>query len=185
MPFHRYSHCCAQGEGATGGSGRERRHFGLFGVRRRMFDQGDVRLVILKLISEKPSHGYEIIKAIEDRLGGAYAPSPGIVYPALTLLEEEGLIRVETTDGPRKVYAITPEGETVLQRNRGMVEAIFGRIAAINARHGGGPAPQIVRAMENLKLALRLRLSQGPLGAEQVARIANLLDEAAKSVEGS
>ncbi|HWX13948.1 MAG TPA: PadR family transcriptional regulator, partial [Methylocella sp.] len=85
MRFRRYSHSCAQGEGATS-SGRLHRHFGLFGGRRRMFDQGDVRLVILKLISEKPSHGYEIIKAIEDRLGGAYAPSPGIVYPALTLL---------------------------------------------------------------------------------------------------
>ncbi len=118
MRFHRYSHCCAQGEGATGGGGRERRHFGLFGVRRRFFGQGDVRLIILKLISEKPSHGYEIIKAIEDRLGGAYSPSPGIVYPALTLLEEQGLIRVETTDGPRKLYAITPEGETELERNR-------------------------------------------------------------------
>ncbi|MGB8898579.1 MAG: PadR family transcriptional regulator, partial [Methylocella sp.] len=159
--------------------------FGLFGARRRFFGQGDVRLIILKLISEKPSHGYEIIKAIEDRLGGAYSPSPGIVYPALTLLEEQGLIRVETTDGPRKLSAITPEGETELERNRAMAEEIFARIAAINARHGGGPAPQIVRAMENLKLALRLRLSQGPLGVEQVARIASLLDEAAKSVEGS
>jgi DNA-binding PadR family transcriptional regulator len=136
-------------------------------------------------ISQKPSHGYEIIKAIEDRLGGAYAPSPGIVYPALTLLEEQGLIRVESTDGPRKLYAITPEGNAELERNRGMAEEIFARIAAINARHGGGPAPQILRAMENLKLALRLRLSQGPLSVEQVARIANLLDEAAKSVEGS
>jgi DNA-binding PadR family transcriptional regulator len=183
--FHRYSHCCAQGEGAAGAGGRGQRHFGLFGARRRFFGQGDVRLIILKLISEKPSHGYEIIKAIEDRLGGAYSPSPGIVYPALTLLEEQGLIRVETTDGPRKLYAITPEGETVLERNRGLIEEVFARIAAINARHGGGPAPQIVRAMENLKLALRLRLAQGPLGAEQVAKIANLLDDAAKSVEGS
>ena len=134
MRFHSYSQSCAQGEGAAGGGGRMHRHFGLFGHRRRMFDQGDVRLVILKLISEKPSHGYEIIKAIEDRLGGAYAPSPGIVYPALTLLEEQGLIRVESTDGPRKLYAITPEGETVLERNRGLIEAIFGRIAEINAR---------------------------------------------------
>ena len=185
MRFHRYSHCCAQGEGAIGGGGRLHRHFGLFGARRRFFGQGDVRLIILKLIGEKPSHGYEIIKAIEDRLGGAYSPSPGIVYPALTLLEEQGLIRVETTEGPRKLYAITPDGETELERNRAMAEDIFARIAAISARHGGGPAPQIVRAMENLKLALRLRLAQGPLGAEQVARIANLLDEAAKSVEGS
>jgi DNA-binding PadR family transcriptional regulator len=185
MRFHRYSHSCAQGEGATGGSGRLHRPFSLFGGRRRMFDQGDVRLVILKLISEKPSHGYEIIKAIEDRLGGAYAPSPGIVYPALTLLEEQGLIRVESTDGPRKLYAVTLEGETVLERNRGLVEAIFARIEEISARHGGGPAPQILRAMENLKLALRLRLSQGPLTGEQVAKIANLLDDAAKSIEAT
>src|ERR1019366_4305093 len=138
MRFHRCSHCCAQGEGTTGGGGRMHRPFGLFGPRRRMFDRSDVRLVILKLISEKPSHGYEIIKAIEDRLGGAYAPSPGIVYPALTLLEEQGLIRVDSTDGPRKLYAITPEGGTLLERNCGLVEAIFGRIAEINARQGGG-----------------------------------------------
>lgn len=184
MHFHRFSHSCAQREDAYG-SGERHRRFGLFGGRRRMFDQGDVRLVILKLISEKPSHGYEIIKAIEDRLGGAYAPSPGVVYPALTLLEEQGMIRVESTDGPRKLYAITPDGETLLERNRGLVDAIFGRIAEINARHGGGPAPQILRAMENLKLALRLRLSQGPLSAEQVAKISDILDAAAKGVEGS
>ena len=182
MQFHRYSHCCAPGEGAQGGG---RRYSGFFGARRRMFDQGDVRLIILKLISEKRSHGYELIKAIDDRLGGAYAPSPGIVYPALTLLEEQGFIRFESTDGPRKLYAITPEGETVLERNGGLVEAIFARIAEIGARHGGGPSPQILRAMENLKLALRLRVSQGPLSAEQVARIANVLDGAAKDIEGS
>ena len=78
-----------------------------------------------------------------------------------------------------------PDGETVLERNRGLVEAIFGRIAEISARHGGGPAPQILRAMENLKLALRLRLSQGPLNAEQISKISEVLDVAAKSVEAS
>ena len=183
MRFHRYSQCCAQGEGSTGGGGRMHRPFGFFGGRRRMFDQGDVRLVILKLISEKPSHGYEIIKAIEDRLGGAYAPSPGIVYPALTLLEEQGFIRVESTDGPRKLYAITQEGGSVLERNRALVEAIFGRIADINARHGGGPAPQILRAMENLKLALRLRLGRGPLSEAQITAVTAALDAAAVTVE--
>jgi DNA-binding PadR family transcriptional regulator len=182
MRFHRYTHCCPPGESAAGGSWSQ---FGFFGARRRMFDQGDVRLVILKLIGEKPSYGYELIKAIEDRLGGAYAPSPGIVYPALTLLEEQGLIRVESTDGPRKLYAITPEGVAVLEQNRGLVDSIFDRIAAMNARYGGGPSPQILRAMENLKLALRLRLARGPLSAEQVAKIANLLDDAAKEVETS
>lgn len=150
-----------------------------------MFDQGDLRLVVLKLISEKPSHGYEIIKAIEDRLGGAYAPSPGVIYPTLTLLEEMGAIRVQETDGPRKLYAITSDGEALLRQNAAAVEAIFGRMADINARHGGGPAPQIVRAMENLRTALRLRLFRGPLNAEQLAEISKILDAAAKAVEES
>jgi DNA-binding PadR family transcriptional regulator len=180
MRFHTRSYTCAQNDHAS--SSRLHRNLGLFRFRRRWFGQGDVRLIILKLISEKPSHGYEIIKAIEDRLGGAYSPSPGIVYPALTLLEEQGLIRVESTDGPRKLYAITPEGERELERNRAAAEEIFARIAEINARHGGGPAPQILRAMENLKLALRLRLSQGPLSGEQIEKIAKLLDDAAKNV---
>jgi DNA-binding PadR family transcriptional regulator len=100
----------------------------------------------------------------------------------LTLLEEQGLIRVESIDGPRKLYAITPEGERELERNRAAAEEIFARIAEINARHGGGPAPQILRAMENLKLALRLRLSQGPLSGERIEKIAKLLDDAAKNV---
>jgi DNA-binding PadR family transcriptional regulator len=148
-----------------------------------MFAQGDLRYVVLKLISEKPSHGYEIIKAIEDRLAGAYSPSPGVVYPTLTLLEELGQIRVQETDGPRKLFAITPEGEAALEQNRALVDSIFGRIAEISARHGGGLAPQILRALENLKTALRIRLSRGPLTADQVAAIASTLDDAAKAVE--
>jgi DNA-binding PadR family transcriptional regulator len=167
-----------------GAFGLFRRH-GRPGGRQRMFEQGDLRFVVLKLISEKPSHGYEIIKAIEERLGGAYAPSPGVIYPTLTLLEEMGAIRVQETDGPRKLYAITPEGEDTLRQNQAAVEAIFGRMADVNARHGGGPAPQIVRAMENLKTALRLRLSHGPLSAGELAEIANALDAAAKAVEAS
>ncbi|HTV31935.1 MAG TPA: PadR family transcriptional regulator [Methylocella sp.] len=183
MHFHHFAHSCSQGEGF--GAGGSHRHFRLFGRRRRLFDQGDIRLILLKLVSEKPSHGYELIKEIEQRLGGAYAPSPGIVYPALTLLEEEGLIRVESTDGPRKLYAVTPEGAALLEHNRGLIDAIFGRIDEVNARHGGGPAPQILRALQNLRLALRLRLSQGPLSAEQVSHITAILDSAAREIEAS
>lgn len=150
-----------------------------------MFGQGDLRFVVLKLISEKPSYGYEIIKSIEDRLAGAYSPSPGIVYPTLTLLEELGHIRVQEAEGPRKLFAITSEGEAALEQSRALVESIFGRMAEINARHGGGAAPQIVRAMENLKTALRLRAARGPLSAEQAATIARILDQAAKDVEAS
>jgi DNA-binding PadR family transcriptional regulator len=189
MRFHPYFHAFAHGgghreAGSIGGFGLFRRQ-GRPGGRPRMFEQGDLRLVVLKLISEKPSHGYEIIKAIEERFGGAYAPSPGVIYPTLTLLEEMGAIRVQETDGPRKLYAITPEGETALRQDQATVESVFDRMADIKARHGGGPAPQIVRAMENLKTALRLRLSRGPLSPEQLAEIAQVLDAAAKAVESS
>jgi len=160
------------------GSGM-RRHTG----GHRPFDQGDLRYVILKLISEKPSYGYEIIKAIEDRLAGAYAPSPGIVYPTLTLLEELGFIKVQETNGPRKLFAITPEGEEALAQNRATVDAIFARMAEINARRGSQQAPQLVRAWENLKTALNLRVGRGPLTEDEIARIATLLDEAAKGIE--
>ena len=80
----------------------------------RFFDQGDLRLVILALLAEQPRHGYEIIKAIEERLGGAYAPSPGVVYPTLTWLEELGYAEVQSAQGNRKLYAITAEGRAFL-----------------------------------------------------------------------
>ncbi len=185
MRFHPYFRSFAQGEGQCGPDNG--RPYGMFGRpgRRRMFEQGDLRFVVLQLLSDKPSHGYEIIKAIEDRLGGAYAPSPGVIYPTLTLLEEMGAIRVQETDGPRKLYTITPEGRELLRQNAATVEAIFSRMADINARHGGGPAPQVVRAMENLRTALRLRLSRGPLSDQQVMEMASILDAAAKAVEAS
>ena len=148
----------------------------------RVFDQGDLRWVILKLISEKPSHGYELIKAIEERLGGAYSPSPGVVYPTLTLLEELGYAAVAQSEGPKKAYAITPEGLAVLEANKAAVEAIFQRMSAI-AERGGGMAPQIVRALENLHVALRLRLQRGKLTDQQIADVAAALDAAAATVE--
>jgi len=149
----------------------------------RVFDQGDLRYVILKLLSEKPSHGYELIKEIEDRLGGAYSPSPGVVYPTLTLLEEMGYAQVAQSDGPKKAYAITPEGLAVLEANKASVEAILQRMSAIAERRGGGLAPQIVRALENLNVALRLRMERGKLTDQQIADVAAALDAAAATVE--
>jgi DNA-binding PadR family transcriptional regulator len=159
------------------------RAFGRHGSQDRLFEQGDLRFVVLKLISEKPSYGYEIIKAIEDRLAGAYAPSPGTVYPTLTLLEELGYIQVQETDGPRKLFAITPAGEAALEQNRAVVDAIFARMAEINLRRSGHQAPQLVRAWENMKMAMNLRVARGPLTPEQIDKIAQILDEAAKTVE--
>lgn len=149
----------------------------------RVFEQGDLRHVILALIAEQPRHGYELIKEIEDRLGGAYAPSPGVIYPTLTLLEELGFVTPSPGEGARKAYAITAEGRAELERNRATVDAIFKRMGEVAARAGGGPDPRIVRAMENLRLALRLRLERGKLSEAQIADVAAALDAAAATVE--
>ena len=149
----------------------------------RFFAHGDLRLVILNLIAEKPRHGYEIIKAIEEQVGGAYSPSPGVIYPTLTLLEELGHVTVSVGDGAKKLHAITAEGRAYLEAHRPSVDALLARMEEASRVHGGGPAPQIMRAMENMKLALRPRLSRGPLSEEQINTVAAAIDLAATSVE--
>lgn len=151
----------------------------------RMFDHGDLRLVILQLVAEKPRYGYEIIKAIEEKLAGAYSPSPGVVYPTLTMLEELGYATVSASEGSKKLYGITAEGTAFLEANRATLDAIAARIAEVSAAQGGGPAPQIVRAMQNLRLALRMRLTRGPLSEEQIHAIVAILDAATIDVERS
>ena len=180
---HDHGHRFARGEhgpdrfGFGGG-----RHGGGFG-RGRFFAQGDLRLVILHLIAEKPRHGYEIIKAIEERVGGAYSPSPGVIYPTLTMLEELGQVAASAGDGSRKQLEATAEGRAFLQANRPAVEALLARMDEAGRLHGGGPAPQVARAMENLKLALRMRLGRGPLTEDQANAVAAALDAAAVAVE--
>jgi len=161
------------------------RHFGRGGRGMgRPFDHGELRVVILALIAERPRHGYEIIKEIEDRLGGSYAPSPGVVYPTLTMLEELGSATVEERGG-KKLYTITPQGQAELAANRAGAERVMARMRDIGAAHGGGRAPQLVRAIENLKLALRLRERNGPLTEEQLRSIVSAIDTAAISIERS
>ncbi|MGE0743301.1 MAG: PadR family transcriptional regulator [Hyphomonadaceae bacterium] len=158
------------------------RHGGGF---RRMFEHGDLKFVVLTLIAEQPRHGYDIIKQIEARVGGAYAPSPGVIYPLLTTLEEMGLAELSASEGAKKLYAITEQGRAELASNKPSVDALFERIAAARESFASGRAPQIVRAMENLKLALRLRMEHGPLSEAQVQAVADALDAAAQAVERS
>jgi DNA-binding PadR family transcriptional regulator len=189
MHTHKMRSRCVRGPGRgetewadwRGAGRRWGRHHG--GGMRRMFEQGDLRIVVLALIAEQPRHGYEIIKEIEHRLGGAYAPSPGVIYPLLTMLEDMGLAQLAASDGAKKLYAITPEGEAELAANKANVEALFARIAAMRESYSGGRAPQIIRAIENLKLALRLRMESGPLSEAQVQAIAAAIDSAAQAIE--
>jgi DNA-binding PadR family transcriptional regulator len=169
------------GEHRHGGHHRHhgRRHGG------RLFDYGELRLLVLAMIAEQPRHGYELMKAIEERAGGSYSPSPGVVYPTLAWLEDMGYAAVEAEGAGRKSYRITAEGEAFLTANRAAVDEALSRVSSAGA--GGRdsvPAP-IIRGMENLKLALRLRFKRGPLEQNVVETIAAALDTAAQTVERS
>lgn len=101
----------------------------------RMLAQGDLRLLALALIAEQPRHGYEIIKVLEDKTAGWYAPSPGVVYPTLTYLEEAGYVTAEAS-GAKKLYTITGEGREYLEQNRAFVDAVLERLARVGERAG-------------------------------------------------
>jgi DNA-binding PadR family transcriptional regulator len=175
------------GWGGFGGGGG--RGFGGFGGpdfgqgRERMFDSGELRLVILALLAEKPSYGYEIIKAIEERLSGGYAPSPGVVYPTLTLLEEEGFATVSDAEGGKKLYTVTEQGQEYLKTNQATIKAIFGRMEKAGKAFGRGRSPQLMRAIANLMFAMKMRAGQGNLSPEQVSKIVEALDAAARVID--
>ncbi len=172
--------------GAGEGSGR---HGDEMPTRRgggRIFGHGGLRFVLLSLIAEEASHGYELIKRIEDRLGGSYSPSPGTVYPTLTLLEEQGHLQADNTDaGGRKRYAITDAGKAFLEENRTVVDTMLARLngGVDGAGPRGGRPPQVMRAIENLKLAMRMRLTREALTPEQAHAFAAVLDRAAQELE--
>ena len=161
------------------GSGRGGRHWGRGG---RMFEQGDLKYVILHLLSEKPRHGYEIIKALEERLGGTYSPSPGAVYPTLTMLEEMGYARGTTDEAGKKVYEITAEGRAYLEQNKSSVDEIFDRISEFATSFFGPPMLEVHQAFKNVaratySTATRLK------DPEQLKRIKEALDRAVVEIE--
>jgi len=149
----------------------------------RVFDHGDLRYVLLQLIAERPRYGYDLIKTIEDQFGGMYSPSPGVVYPTLTLLEELGYVRAESGGNTKRLYSVTAEGENFLTANRALVDAIFARMAEASRAIGSGPAPEIRRAVGNLEMALSIRLGKGALDADQIRAITEALDRAAAEIE--
>ena len=99
----------------------------------RMLAQGDLRLIALALIAEQPRHGYEIIKLLDEKTSGWYSPSPGIVYPTLTYLEEAGYVTAQA-DGAKKLYSITDEGRAHLDENRDFVDAVLERMSAVGEK---------------------------------------------------
>ena len=149
----------------------------------RMFDGGELRLAILALVAEKPRYGYEIIKELGERVGGDYSPSPGVVYPTLTMLEEEGYATVASTESSKKLYTITERGAEYLDANRRAIDAILGRMVHAGKAFGRGKSPQIMRAIANLKFALKMRTGRSSLSSEQIRKIAEAIDAAARSID--
>ncbi|GEP61909.1 PadR family transcriptional regulator [Reyranella soli] len=165
------------------GFGRDGEHGEGRGRRRRVFDSGELQLVLLKLIADQPRHGYELIRAIEELTGGAYVPSPGVIYPTLTLLQDMGRIEEATAEGPRKPFAVTADGTAELEAKKQEVEALLARLAelaSMRERTDGGP---VRRAMGNLRTVLLDRLSREGVQTETMHEVAAILDEAARKIE--
>ena len=147
----------------------------------RLFDYGEFRHVVLTLLAEQPRHGYDIIRAIEQRTHGAYCPSPGIVYPTLALLEEIGHARALAGQGARNRYEITPQGLAFLRDNRPQMDGILSRMQNLRSIPIGA-SPVIVAAMDNLKAALRSGVS--PWSDIEAQAVAAAIDVAAERIRG-
>lgn len=168
------SHGRGGGRGGPGGGGRRGG---------RMFAGGELRVLLLHLVAQAPRHGYDLIRAIEELAGGEYAPSPGVVYPTLSLLVDEGLIAEAAGDGPRKAFAATDAGHAEIKARSEDVEAIIARLRALGEKREREDSPPVRRAMANLGAVLRGRVASGGLDTETAHQIAEILDEAARRIE--
>jgi len=166
------------GFGGQGGFGR-----GFGGAGNASLDAGDVKLAILKLLSEQPSYGYQLIKTMEQCLGGGYTPSAGVIYPTLTMLEEEGLIAVSATEGSKKVYALTPEGVQHLGANSERVRELFQRLEHTGEQFRRGRSPELMKAFINLRSAVMARVARQSASPELIQKIAEALNQAARTID--
>lgn len=164
--------------------GRQHRNRWRGGPRRRaqVFEAGEIRLVILRLLKEQARHGYDIIKALEERMAGCYTPSAGTVYPTLQLLEDQGLVRAEERDGKR-VYFITPSGEALLEERRSELDDIIERVKETVRDFTGGAMGDLNRAFGELaSRTFREAFRRGP-GDPAVRRVADIIRRATEEIE--
>ncbi|MDM3803872.1 PadR family transcriptional regulator [Proteus mirabilis] len=172
----RHGRGCGAGKGKGRGQGRQLK---------RMFDHGDLRVLLLSMIAAKPSHGYEIIRGIDEASSGLYVPSPGVIYPTLTLLEEQDLVVANIAEKGRKNYSITPEGSAFLAENQETEKNIQNKLAYARdlSQNAGGVSEEIEFAVGKLKAVLRHKLVLKQLSVEKAQRIAFILNEAVEKIE--
>jgi len=152
----------------------------------RMFGQGDLKLVILQLLDEKPRHGYDIIRALEERSGGSYSPSPGTVYPTLSLLEEMDYAKATLEESGKKIYSITDQGRKYLAEHKETVDDVFERLVDLGrSLFGGREMIQAHEAMGALGRAYARFVMGGPKSREQIEKIAEMLRKLAADLDAT
>ncbi len=166
----------AEGFGTRHGRGRG-------GRGSRVFGQGELRLLLLSLLAGESRHGYDLIRAVEELSGGAYAPSPGVVYPTLSLLADEGLIAEAPGEGARRAFAATEAGQAEATARAEEIEAITARLRAMGEANARESSPSIMRAMANLRMALKGRVLAAVFDESIAHQIADVLDDAARKIE--
>lgn len=151
-------------------------------VRWNPFERGDLKFVILRLISDKPMHGYEVMQALEEESGGGYRASPGSVYPTLQMLEDEGLLRSREEDG-KKIYTITPEGQAYLEEHGDIVDRIFRRLGTFADGFFGKDTRELTASFSRLAQTCFEGTFSGRLDREAIQRMTEILDQARGEVE--
>ena len=152
-----------------------------FGERPPRAERGGVRFLVLDAIAETPRHGYEIMAVIEERSGGVYRPSPGVIYPTLQLLEELGHVKVSERDG-KKVYAITAAGTRELEDHRAEVTSFYEQSEDVWEDHGDA-LRDVMDRVRRLLRAFRRTARRGRLTQQRLARVRAILDEAVAKLE--
>lgn len=153
--------------------------------RERMFETGDIRLLMLHFLQQRSAHGYELIKAIEELSKGEYTPSASIIYPNLTYLEEQGFVLANQEEGGKKQYTITGEGAALLNQQGELLTTVTERLHSLAILSNNRSIPEMQRAINNIRSALNLRLAKGPIEQETLYKITDALDRATKEIERS
>lgn len=151
-------------------------------TRKRLFETGEMKLLVLHFISQQPKYSYDIIKDVATLVGGNYKPSTGTIYPTLNYLEEQQYIRAELNAEDRKQYCITESGIQYLSDEQATIEKILTRFDTRKQIQNNEQYLDIKRAMENLKVSLRLKIQHSELSQEQVSEIATQIDQAAVNI---
>lgn len=151
----------------------------------RLLDATEVRLLILSILKTRTAHGYEIIKAIEELSQGEYTPSPSLIYPNLTLLEEMGYVTAHTEESNKKSHQLTDSGKAFLQQQQAQLQSVISRMQSLAVLANNRSLPEVQRAIHNMRTALNTRLADQHISQQALHAIVDVLDEAAKKIERS